>query len=124
MDVRPIKTEDDLTWALAQVEQYFVTVPAPDTAEANRFDVLTDLIEMYESRYHPINKADPVEAISYFMQETGKTNADLSLVLGSKSRASEVMTKKRGLSLDMIRKLVTTWHIPAEVLLTPYHIER
>ena len=116
--------EDDLTWAIAEVEQYFIDVPEPGTMEAERFDVLTDLIEVYENRYHPINKTDPVEAINYYMQETGKTNADLSLVLGSKSRASEVLTRKRSLSIDMIRKLVVTWHIPAEVLLTPYHVER
>jgi len=124
MDIRPIKTETDLTWALAEVERYFVNVPAPGTPEADRFDILTDLIEVYENRHHPIESLDPVETIVYFMEETGKSTSDLSAVLGSKSRASEVISRKRSLSIDMIRKLVKTWHLPAERLITPYHVER
>lgn len=124
MDVRPIRTEADLTWALAEVEAYFVDPPAPGSAAADRFDVLTDLIETYENRHYPIETPDPVEAIVFYMEEAGKTASDLSVVLGSKSRASEIMARKRSLSLEMIRKIVRAWPIPAEALIAPYHVER
>lgn len=124
MDIRPIKTEEDLTWALAEVEQYFVSPPTPGTAEADRFDVLTDLIEAYENRHHPVSAPDPIEALCHYMEETQKGPAELAAVLGSRPRASEVLSKKRGLSLEMIRKINAAWKIPAETLIQPYHLEQ
>jgi HTH-type transcriptional regulator/antitoxin HigA len=124
MDIRPIKTKEDLTWALAEVEQYFVTPPEVGTPEADRFDVLTDLIEGYENRHHLISAPDPIQALRYFMEETDKGPAELAAVLGSRPRASEVLSKKRGLSLEMIRKINAAWRIPAETLIQPYHLEQ
>ncbi len=122
-NIRPIRTEDDLTWALSEIEAYFVTPPAPGTAEADRFDVLTDLIESYEDRHHAIETPDPVDALFFYMEETHKNITELGHVLGSRPRASEVMSRKRRLSLDMIRKIHAAWKIPSDTLIQPYHLD-
>ncbi|PTQ69270.1 HTH-type transcriptional regulator/antitoxin HigA [Celeribacter persicus] len=122
-NIRPIRTEEDLTWALAEIEPYFVTPPAPGTPDADRFDVLTDLIESYEDRHHSIQAPDPVEALQFYMEETHKNITELGRVLGSRPRASEVMSRKRRLSLDMIRKIHTAWKIPSDTLIQPYHLD-
>jgi len=91
MDVRPIRTEDDYNWALTEVEPYFDAVPKKGTPEADRFDVLVDLISAYESRNYPIKEISPVELISTFMEETGLQQQDFAAVVGSTSRASEFL---------------------------------
>ena len=120
MDVRPIRSDDDLTWALAEVEPYFVSEPAPGTPDGDRFDVLVQLIEAYEARHYPIEPLDPVSFLRGHMENTGRTQADLARVLGSASRASEILNRKRGLTLDMIRALVTAWNVPGDALLPRY----
>ena len=123
MDIRPIKTEADYDWALAEIERYFDAEPEPGTPESQRFDVLASLIEHYESRAWPIDLPDPVEAIRYRMEQTGLTQADLTQVLGSRPRASEVLGSRRALTRKQAFKLHRAWHIPAEVLIQPYHVE-
>ncbi len=120
MDIRPIRTETDYEWALTEIEAYFSIEPEPGTPEADRFDVLVDLIEAYESRNWPIEAPTPIEAIRSFMQMRGFTQADLANVLGSKSRASEVLRGERRLSLDMVHRISTAWHLPADILVRPY----
>jgi HTH-type transcriptional regulator/antitoxin HigA len=122
MDVRPIKTEEDLDWALAEIAQYFERQPEPGTPEADRFDVLAELIGAYEDRHWPIEAPDPVEAIKWHMEMSHKKQADLATLLGSKSRASEILNRHRGLTLDMVHKLSTKWHIPADMMVRPYHL--
>ena len=122
MDIRPIRNEADYEWALREVEPYFDTPPAPGTAAADRFDVLTDLIAAYEARRWSIEPLDPVDAIRFKMQQDGLTQTDLADVLGSKSRASEVLHRKRSLTLDMVHRLTNAWGIPAEVLVRPYRL--
>jgi len=122
MDIRPIRNEADYEWALREVEPYFDTTPAPGTAAADRFDVLTDLIAAYEARRWSIEPLDPVDAIRFKMQQDGLTQTDLADVLGSKSRASEVLHRKRSLTLDMVHRLTNAWGIPAEVLVRPYRL--
>jgi HTH-type transcriptional regulator / antitoxin HigA len=117
MDVRPIKTEADYEWALAEIERYFETQPEPGTADGDRFDVLADLIEAYENRNWPVAAATPVETLRAFMEIRGLQQADLAALLGSKSRASEVLSGERGLSLEMIRRISSSWHIPADALI-------
>lgn len=73
MDVRPIRTEADYQWALAEIAPYFDNQPEPGTPEADRFDVLADLIEAYEDRHHPIPEADPVDLLKAHMEATGRT---------------------------------------------------
>jgi HTH-type transcriptional regulator/antitoxin HigA len=123
MDIKPIRTEDDYDWALAEIAQYFDHVPAPGTADADRFDVLSDLIAAYEARHWPIEPPDPVEAIKYRMEIGNFQTRDLALVLGSRSRASEVLGRKRAISMEMARRLHDAWGIPAEVLIRPYRLD-
>ena len=123
MDVKPIRSDADLNWALAEVEQYFDTPPAPGTPEADRFDVLTDLIEAFEDKHYPIGAPDPVEMIRGYMIMRGFKQADLGEVIGGKSRASEVMNRKRRLTLPMIQRINSVWKIPAEPLIAPYHLD-
>ena len=122
MDIRPLNTEADYDWALAEVEHYFDEEPAPGTPEAARFDVLSALIENYEAKHWPIEAADPVEAIRFRMEQAGYGQADLARVIGSRSRASELLSRKRGLTMEQAFKLHREWNIPAEVLLQPYHV--
>lgn len=122
MDVRPIKTEADYDWALAEIVRYFETQPAPGTPEADRFDVLAALIEGYESQHWAIATPDPVEAIKSYMVTFGKTQGDFATLIGSRSRASEVLNKRRRLTLDMVHLLNERWHLPADMLVAPYHL--
>lgn len=123
MDVKPIRNDADLDWALAEVEQYFDSPPTPGTPEADRFDVLTDLIEAYENKHYPIDAPDPVEMIREYMAMRGLKQADLGKLIGGKSRASEVMNRKRRLTLPMIQRINRAWRIPAEPLIAPYHLD-
>ncbi len=123
MTIKPIRNEADYEAALVAIEAFFDNQPAPGTPEADEFDVLATLIEAYEDKHWPIDLPDPVEAIEYKMQMAGYKQADLAKVLGSRSRASEVLRRKRALSLEMAYRLHQQWHIPAEVLLKPYHLK-
>ena len=123
MDIRPIKTEEDYWWALAEVEPYFDCVPDEGTPEADRFDVLTELISAYEARHHPIEPLSPIELIEAYMEEAGLRQSDLAAVLGSESRASEVLNLKRPLTLSAIQRIHRDWRLPASVLIQPYHLD-
>jgi HTH-type transcriptional regulator/antitoxin HigA len=123
MDIRPLRNETDYRWALAEIEQYFDNEPARGTPEADRFEVLADLIEAYEARHWSIEQADPIELIRYRMELGGFQAKDLAEVLGSKSRASELLNRKRAITLEMARKLHDAWGIPAEVLIRPYRLD-
>lgn len=120
MDVRPIRTPDDYAWALGEVEGYFDNQPAPGTPEADRFDVLADLIEAYENRKFPIEMSDPIDVLRFCMEQSGRTQKDLAELLGSAPRASEILNGKRRLTVDMISALQGAWHIPAGALLPAY----
>ena len=119
MRLKPIRSEMDYDAALKAIERYFNKPPKKGTAEADRFDVLATLIEAYERVRWPIPEADPVDVIRYRMETHGYTQTDLSRVLGSRARASEVMRGKRPLSLSMIRRLAGSWQIPVEALVGP-----
>jgi HTH-type transcriptional regulator / antitoxin HigA len=123
MNIRPLRTEADYDWALKQIEPYFDRPPRRGSAEADRFDVLAVLIETYETKHWPIEPPDPVDAIRYRMEISGLKQADLGRLIGSKSRASEIMRRKRPLTLGQAYKLHREWNIPAEVLLRPYPIQ-
>lgn len=117
MDIRPIKTEADHRWALAEIERYFEHQPEPGTPDSDRFDVLADLIEAYENRNWAIEAPTPLEALRAIMEMRSFQQADLAALLGSKSRASEILSGERRLSLAMIRRISSSWHIPADVLI-------
>lgn len=122
MDIRPIKTDADYEWALAEVTRYFEQQPEPGSTEGDRFDVLSDLIAAYEERHFPLPDADPVEALRAFLEATGRTQQDLAVLLGSAPRASEVLRRKRALTVDMIGKLSKEWGMPADILVRPYRL--
>lgn len=121
-NIRPLRTEADYDWAMAEIESYFDDLPQPGTPAADRFDVLTDLVDAYEARHWPIDDLGPVEFLDGFMQNKGFGLGELANVLGSASRASEIMRKRRPLTLAMIQKLVDAWQVPAEALIRPYAI--
>lgn len=118
MEIKPIKTKADYRSALEEVEKLFDAKPG--TPEGDRLDVFTTLIEAYEEKHHPIPPPDPVEAIFYFLDSRGLTRKDLEALIGSRSRVSEVLNRKRPLSIEMIRRLHDQLGIPAEVLIKPY----
>ena len=122
MDIRPIKTEADYEWALKEIEPYFDHEPEPGSPESERFDVLASLIEHYEDRAWPIDLPDPVEAIRYRMEQDGLDQSDLARLLGSRSRASELLNRRRPLTREQAFKLHQEWRIPAEVLIQPYQV--
>ncbi|NPA43714.1 MAG: helix-turn-helix domain-containing protein [Chlorobi bacterium] len=118
MNIKPIKTEADYQQALARLEEIFDAVPG--TPEGDELEVLSLLIEDYEEKHFPIEAPDPVEAIKFRMEQLGMTQKDLARILGYRSRASEILNKKRKLTLDMIRKISRELHIPPEVLIREY----
>src|SRR5262245_1324940 len=101
-DVRAIHTDADYDWALKEVEKYFDNVPTPGTPEADRFDVLSSLIQSYEARQFDIPDADPIEVLQFAMESMGKTQADLGHLI-TRSRATEILNRNRRLTLQMIR---------------------
>ena len=117
--IRPIHSEAEYDAALAEIEQYFDEAPKLGTAEADRFDLLALVIEDYEKRHWPIEPPNPVDAIRYRMETGGYTQADLGRLLGSRQRASDVLTRKRPLTMQMAWKLHREWDIPAEALIRP-----
>jgi HTH-type transcriptional regulator/antitoxin HigA len=120
MDIRPLKTEADYDWALREIEPYFANPPPFDTEAAARFDVLAALIESYEAHHWPIEPPDPVTAIKARMEMSGYSQADLAKLLGSRSRASEILARRRGLTMEQAYRLHRQWRIPAEALLQPF----
>jgi HTH-type transcriptional regulator/antitoxin HigA len=118
MTVKPIKTKKDYQHALARLETVFDAKKG--SAEGDELEVLSILIEKYENDHFPIGLPDPIEAIKFRMEQLGYNQADLAKVVGLKSRASEILNKKRKLSLDMIRQLHDKLKIPTEVLIQAY----
>jgi HTH-type transcriptional regulator / antitoxin HigA len=120
--IRPIRSEADYDEALEEIEQYFENEPKPGTSEADRFDLLALTIEDYERKRWPIDPPEAVDAIRYRMETGGYTQADLGRLLGSRQRASDVLTKRRPLTMKMAWKLHREWNIPAEALIAPPRI--
>ncbi|MCA0003697.1 MULTISPECIES: type II toxin-antitoxin system HigA family antitoxin [unclassified Mesorhizobium] len=121
-NIRPLKTEADYDWAIAEITQYFENEPEIGSPDGDRFDVLATLIEAYEDKHYPIEAPDPVEAIQSHMELFNLPRKALAEVIGSSPRATEVLNRKRALTLDMVFKLNKEWNIPAEILVQPYHL--
>ena len=118
MKLKPIKNKEDYNQALERLEQIFDAKPS--TNEGDELEILGILIEKYENENFPIELPDPIEAIKFRMEQLNYSQNDLAEVIGLKSRASEILNKKRKLSLEMIRKLSEKLHIPTEVLIQAY----
>lgn len=119
MEIKPIKNDADYQEALEEVERLFDA--APDTPEGDKLEILTTLVEAYEEKQYAIPMPDPIEAILYHMESRGLLRRDLEPYLGSRARVSEVLNRKRPLTMEMIRNLHRGFGIPAEVLIQPYH---
>ena len=115
MNVSPIRTKKDLKAALARVDQ--IIDAKPGTSEYDELEVLSIIIEAYEEKHTPVLPPDPIEAIKFRMDQLGLRQADIAKYLGGKNRASEVLARKRSLSLRMIRNLNANLQIPGETLL-------
>ncbi|WP_025142628.1 MULTISPECIES: type II toxin-antitoxin system HigA family antitoxin [Pedobacter] len=118
MNIKPIKNQNDYTQALERLEVIFDAKKG--SVEGDELEVLAILIENYEDKHFPIGFPDPIEAIKFRMEQMGYKQSDLAKVVGLKSRASEILNRKRKLSLDMIRQLHESFNIPTDVLIQAY----
>lgn len=118
MKISPIRNEKDYQKALDRLEDIFDAKKG--TEEGDELEILSILIDRYENENFPMGMPDPIEAIKFRMEQMGMNQNDLAEVVGFKSRVSEILNKKRKLTLNMIRKLNTNLHIPTEVLVQDY----
>ena len=114
MDIRPVRTKRDYEKALRRIEALMDAKTGTD--EGDELEVLATLVDVYEEKHFPIGAADPVEAILFRMEQQALQRKDLEAFIGSRHRVSEILNRKRGLSLDMIRRLHAGLGIPLEVL--------
>jgi HTH-type transcriptional regulator/antitoxin HigA len=115
MNIAPIKTEKDYKVALKEIERLFSA--KPNTPNGDKLDILTTLVHSYEEEHYPIDFPDAVEALKYWIESRGLERKDLEKYIGTRARISEILNRKRDLTLNMIRKLHDELHIPAELLI-------
>jgi len=120
MDIKPIKTEEDYQAALEEIRSLFHALP--DTPEGDRLEVLAALVKAYEKKHYPIPLPDPIEAIEYYMESRGLSRQDLEPYIGSRARVSEILNRRRRLTLRMIRNLEAGLGIPAGILVQQYSL--
>lgn len=118
MNIKPIKTEQDYQFALERLEEIFDA--KPNSKEGDELEILSILIEKYESKHFPIEMPDPIEAIKFRMDQLGIKQKDLAEAVGFNSRVSEILNKKRKLTIEMVRNLSEKLRIPTEVLIQKY----
>ncbi len=118
MTVRPIRSEADYDAALSAIDRLLDA--APDTPEADELEVLVTLVEAYEAVHWPIEAPDPISLIEHVMEARGLRQRDLAVLIGSQPHASEVLNRRRPLTLPMIRALSTEWGLPADILVQEY----
>ncbi len=118
MKVKPIKNKKDYQQALKRLEEIFDAKKG--SVEGDELEILAILLEKYENEQFQIDFPDPIEAIKFRMEQMGYNQTDLANVIGLKSRASEILNKKRKLTLEMIRQIHKQLNIPTEVLIKPY----
>jgi HTH-type transcriptional regulator / antitoxin HigA len=116
-ELKPIRTKTDYKDALAEVGRLWGAKSG--TPKGDRLDVLATLIDAYETRHYPMDPPDPIEAIQFRMEQQGLTRKDLEQMIGTRARVAEVMSRRRNLSIDMIRRLHKQLGISAEVLIRP-----
>jgi HTH-type transcriptional regulator/antitoxin HigA len=122
MNIKPIKTETDYRNALKRLEEIF---DAPiGSLESDEADILGIMVDDYENKYYPIEAPDPIQAIKIRMEEMHLKQVDLIPEIGGKSRASEILNRKRKLTVDMIRKLTTRLNLSASLLIKDYQLSR
>lgn len=124
MDIRPLRSEGDYDWALKEIERYFELPPEPGGAESDRFDLLAMVIADYEDKHWSIEAPEAPDALRERMNQLGLAQKDLASLLGSKARASEVLNRRRHLTLEQAWTLHSRWRIPADCLIRPYPLRR
>ena len=121
MEIRPIRNDDDHAAALREIEKLWGA--AAGTEEGDKLDILATLVEKYEeARWPSIDASDPIDLLLFAINELGHSQAELAELLGSRSRASEVLNRRRPLTVEMIRKISEAWKIPADLLIKPSRI--
>ena len=115
MNIHPIKTESDYEQALSEIEQLWGAEEG--TKKGDKLDILLVLIDNYENEHHPIDPPDPIEAIKFRMEQMNLSRKDLEKYIGPRGRVSEILNRRRSLSLNMIRTLHSQLHIPLESLI-------
>ena len=121
MTIRPIRTDAGHRAALAEIEKLWGA--ASGTPEGDKLDVLATLVEAYEERRWPTpnrRRFDPIDVLRYAIEELGHTQAELAKIIGSRARASEILARRRPLTLQMIQKISAAWRISADLLVRPY----
>ena len=118
MTIKPIKSEDDYDDALTAIDALMDA--APDTPESDELEILVTLMESYEAEHWPIEAPDPISVIEHVMEARGLRQKDLAAVIGSQPHASEVLNRRRPLTLSMIRALSAEWDIPADIHVRKY----
>ncbi len=124
MEIRPIRSDEDHRIALAEIEACWGALEG--TEEGDKLDVLLALVDAYEEKRWPIDldeNFDPIDVLNHAIDEMGHTQAELAEILGSRSRASEILSRRRALTVQMIHKISKAWKIPADLLVRPYKIE-
>jgi len=120
MNIKPIKSETDYRFALKRLEEIF---DAPvGTPKGDEADILGLLVDEYEKKHYPIEAPDPIEAIKIRMEELQLKQVDLIEVIGSKSRVSEILNRKRKLTIEMIRNLTKRLNLSPDLLITDYQL--
>lgn len=122
MDIKPIKTIEDNQAALARITELWDA--KPNTPEGDELEVLATLVEKFEDEHFPIDSPDPIEAIKFRMDQLGLLDADLVPYLGQRSRVSEILNRKRKLSITMIRNLNKELNIPLDCLVQDYKLAK
>lgn len=120
MDIRPIKNEADYDAALQEIDRLMGVTPS--TPEADFLEVLVTLVEKYEAQRWPVDAPDPVAMIKHVMEARGYRQKDLAVLIGSQPHVSEVLNRRRPLTLNMIRTLSAEWKLPPDVLLREYDL--
>ena len=122
MNIQPIRTEDDYEATLNRIDQLFNAQPG--TPEEDELEILAILAEAYEEKHHPITAPDPISFIEYYMESRGLSRRDMEPYIGSRARVSEILNRKRPLTLRMIHRLHQGLDIAPEILIQPYPLEQ
>jgi HTH-type transcriptional regulator / antitoxin HigA len=120
MNIKPIRTEADYSAALKEIERFFDAQPGSE--DADRLEILVALVKVYEDEHYPIPAPDPIEFLNYFMESRGLQRSDIEPYIGSRARVSEILNRKRPLTLNMIQRLSAGLNIPASALIQSYEL--
>ncbi|MEN8236460.1 MAG: hypothetical protein ABFQ95_02805 [Pseudomonadota bacterium] len=120
MQIQPIKTSEDYEKALALIDERMDAKTGSDVGD--ELDILVTLVEAYEKKHFAVDMPDPIEALKFRMEQENLTRKDLEPIIGARGRVSEVLAKKRSLTLSMIRNLHQKLGIPARILIRPYDL--